>query len=745
MYRNFLLPLWSIGVVLSFALPFAPPWWALAVAGVCLLAAARRWRVLLLPLLLLLGAAYGIWRTEADLAGQWPLRVERAVKLTATVADLPQRDERRVRFAAWAEDEGGRRYRLQLADYQLREWPVGSRWQIEARLRPAVGEVNLSGFNREAWALANGIDGMGSIGKMRVERPSETFLPVQRIRQRISANWQDVAATDEGLSDGIALMRALSIGEQGALGAAAWQSFRPLGLNHLVSISGLHVGMVALMVGWLTKQGLRILPFTPGKPRVWILAAGVSAGLFYAGLAGFSVPTQRSVLMLLALAWAWWRGSGGSAWRAWWQALAAVLLMMPSAVLSVGFWLSFGLVAALLWVSFGRSHEGGRGWRLALEGQWAVTVLSLVALGALFASLPVISPVVNALAIPWFSWLLVPLALLASLLPWPPLQWLAAAAGEYTLRALMWLAAHAPEYAVAASPWPLMLLAVGAAAVLLLPRGLGLKPWAALVLAGFVFYRPPELAAGRLKAVVWDVGQGLAVSLQTARHTLLFDTGTEISANMSLLPSLNAAGIRRLDALVLSHHDADHDGGFAAVAQSKKPRLLWAGQPEFYPQARHCEEQSWQWDGVHFEFLRPSENHQSPHDNDQSCILRVLAGEHALLLSGDLGQGGERDLVVRYGDGLYSQVLLLGHHGSNSSSAGTFLNAVSPRYAVASSGYANAYRHPAEAVRHRVAAHGATLLRTDQSGALWFELGGDDVQQGRLKKWKPYWQKKPFD
>lgn len=741
---EYLLPLWVLGVAASFALPVVPPWSVAVAVWLLLLAAAWRFRPLLLLCALLAGAGYGVWRTQTALAAQWPLQTARTA-LTVTVADLPQRDERRVRFTADALDDAGRRYRLQLSDYQLREWPVGSVWRVEARLRPPVGEVNGAGFNREAWALANGIGGMGSIGKMRGQRPSENRMPLLQLRERISQRWQQVDTHSYALSDGLALMRALSIGEQGALSAAAWQAFRPLGVNHLVSISGLHVGMVALLAGWLLKQLLRVLPFTPNRPRLWVLVAGVAAGVFYAGLAGFSVPTRRSVLMLLALAWAWWRGSGESVWRAWWQALALVLLMSPAAVLSAGFWLSFGLVAALLWVSFGRNHESGHGWRLALRGQWAVTLLSVVVLGTLFASLPLISPLVNALAIPWFSWLLVPLALLASLLPWPPLQWLAAAAGEYTLRALMWIAAHAPEYAVAASPWPLLLLALPMAALLLLPRGLGLKPLACIVLAGFVLYRPPPVAEGRLKATVWDAGQGLSVLLQTAEHDLLFDTGTDIAANMAVLPGLNAAGVRRLDALVLSHQDADHDGGFAAVAAAKQPRVLWAGQPEAYPDARMCSEQSWQWNGVQFEFLRPSESFISPNDNDQSCVLRVVAGGQALLLTGDLGQAGEHALVARYGGSLYSQVLLLGHHGSNSSSAGSFLNAVSPRYAVASSAYANAYNHPAPAVQSRVKAHQGQLLRTDLHGALWFELGGSEVVQGRLKTSKPYWQKKPFD
>ena len=233
------------------------------------------------------------------------------------------------------------------------------------------------------------------------------------------------------------------------------------------------------------------------------------------------------------------------------------------------------------------------------------------------------------------------------------------------------------------------------------------------------------------------------MSVQTANHHLLFDTGTALAAQTGIVPSLNAAGVRRLDKLVLSHHDSDHDGGFQAVGKIPNGGI-YAGQPEFYEGAQHCAEQRWQWDGVDFEFLRPSER-KNIDDNGKSCVLRVVAGGAALLVTGDLDTKGEESLVGKYGGNLYSQVLVLGHHGSNTSSSGVFLNAVSPEYAVASSGYANAYKHPTEAVQNRVRAHGIKLLRTDLSGALQFGLGRGGVKAQRLRGYKFYWQKKPFE
>ena len=687
---RYALPCWVAGVVLSFALPSVPHWAGWAAAFLCAATAAWKFRPAAGLLFLLAGAAYGVWRTEAALQRQWPLDGVETAQLVVEVADMPRRDGRRVQFTGNAQDGRGGRFTLLLSDYRLRDWPVGSRWRVSARVRPVVGEVNLRGLNREAWALSNGIGGIGSVGRERV-RLEAGGGGIAVWRDAVSRRWQGVQTGGHDFSDGLGLMRALSIGEQSALRPELWQAFRPLGLTHLVSISGLHVTMVAVLFGWLVKLVLQRLPLVPSKPRLWVLAGGLAGALLYAVLAGFSVPTQRSVLMLAVFAWAWWRGSGASGWDGWWQALVAVLLFDPSAVLGVGTWLSFGLVAALVWVSAGRLNARGR--MAAVRGQWAASLLSVVLLGYLFASLPLVSPLVNALAIPWFSWVLTPLALLGSVLPFAPLQWTAAALAEYTLRLLVFLAGHAPEAAVAAAPLPLAVLAAVAALLALLPRGTGLRPFVWLVLAGFTFYRPVAVAEGRLKAVVMDAGQGLSVLVRTKEHDLLFDTGTAQAAAAGIVPSLNALGVRRLDRLILSHHDNDHDGGFQAVADGRTVAQITAGQPEFYPQAEPCRETQWQWDGVRFELLRPSENAQGLGDNDRSCVL----------------------------------------------------HAVSPQYAVASSGYANAYKHPSAAVQARVKAHGITLLRTDLSGALLFELGDGNVYRGRLKTWKPYWQKKPFD
>lgn len=291
---RFVLPAWVVGVVISFALPFVPPWWAWLSVIIVTLALCRRFAVAWLVLAVCMGMAFGVWRTQLALSKQWPVDKAAAQVLTVEVADMPRDDGRRVQFAARAWDERGQVFDLMLSDYQRRDWAVGSRWSVSARVRPVIGEVNVRGLNRETWALANGIDGMGTLGRDRKLVRQGGGLGLANMRDAVSRSWQRTGDKYPEFSDGIGLMRALSIGEQSALRPPLWQAFRPLGLTHLVSISGLHVTMVAVLFAWLIKRIFRYLPWIPAKPRVWILAGGVAGALFYALLAGF--PYRRNAV-----------------------------------------------------------------------------------------------------------------------------------------------------------------------------------------------------------------------------------------------------------------------------------------------------------------------------------------------------------------------------------------------------------------------------------------------------------------
>lgn len=737
-----LLPAFCMGAAAVFLLPQRGAWtlWAVlwVLAAVCCLWRRGRhgFQAACVVAVLLSGVCYSLWRTHTAVQAQLP-DTAAAVMLEVAVTGLPERGaDGRVRFTGTAQTADGRRYRLLFYDYAGADWQTGSRWRLKARVRPPVDAVNPVGFNREAWALANGIDGVAAVAKGRTRLPeTDGAALINRWRGAISAAWQ---ADGQASPQGAALMQALAVGDRSALSAEVWAAVRPLGLNHLISISGLHITLVAVLAAWLVRWPLLLLPRVPARPRVWQLAAGVTAAAVYAALAGWEVPTVRSLIMLAVLAWAWWRRGQVTAWQAWWTALAAVLLYRPASVLAAGFWLSFGLVAVLLWALAYRLPESG--WRQALRGQWAAAGAGTLASVWLFGLLPLFSPLVNAVAIPWFSWLLTPLALAASVLPWPWLREQAAWLAQETVEVMLWLGRHLPEVQAAHAPAPLLAAALVCWLLWLLPRGLRVRPLAACGLLLFALYRPPPLS-GSLNVTVWDVGQGLAVLLETGSHRVLFDTGTP-AAEMSLLPNLRALGIKRLDALVLSHHDNDHDGGYADVAAQTEIGTLWAGQPEFYRGARYCAEGvRWQADGVVFEFLTPPRG--AGGDNDNSCVLRAVADGQAVLITGDLGRRGEQVLVEKYGADLFSQLLVLGHHGSKTATSGAFVNAVSPQIGVASSGYANPFGHPHPQAAAALSAHGARLMRTDRQGALRFVLSAQGMTAQPLVQ-KRWWQRKPF-
>ena len=403
---------WCLGVVVCAVLPFWSPWMVLAIIALaCVL--VSRYKPLKPLLWLLLGMAYGLWRFQAALDAQIPIDYSAEPQsIVLTVSDVSSSNEQAQQFSAQVLTSSQQSFQVQAYDYQQRTWPVGSVWRCSARLRSNIGVFNDSGFNPEQWALANGIDGSVTLGKSCVSlgHTASPSIAINQVRERA---WRRLQHLHSPHQQGVALIAALSIGLQAALNDDTWLAFRQLGIVHLISISGVHVTMLAVLVAWLIGQVLRILPVRTNTPVLWQIWGGVVVAFVYALLAGFQIPTQRTVWMLLVFACAFtWRRQQ-SLWQTWWQALALVLLWQPTAVLSVGLWLSFVLVAGMVWAeqSWRRLHHHvhTRWWRkasvlVAVRAQVAAFLLTLVLIGQLFHSVPWLSPLYNSVAIPWFSW-----------------------------------------------------------------------------------------------------------------------------------------------------------------------------------------------------------------------------------------------------------------------------------------------------------------------------------------------------
>lgn len=635
----------------------------------------------------------------------------------------------------------------------------GERWELTVRLKRPHGNANPYGFDYEAWLLERNIRATGYVrdgeGNHRVvERVYHPSYLIEVAREAASQRLSRVL----GERPYAGVLKALAIGEQGTISAPQWQVFLRSGVNHLMSISGLHVtmvsGLVFTLVYWLWRRSQYLTLALPARKAAAL--AGALAALAYALLSGFGVPTQRTLYMLSVVAIALWLGRAGNAFSVLGLALLAVLLPDPWAVHSPGFWLSFGAVAVIMYVGSGRI--GQPHWLLQWgRVQWAVTLGLVPLLLAMFQQVSLISPLANAVAIPLISLAVTPLALLGTVLPLDFLLLAAHWLMEVCMAFLTWLSAlpaavwqqHGPP------PWTVILALCGVI-WLLLPRGFPARWLGWLWFAPLFLVRPPGPQAGELWLTVLDVGQGLAVVARTSHHALLYDSGPRFGVEADagsriVIPYLRGTGVSRLDGMVISHDDLDHSGGAVSVLQGVPVAWTLSSLPQESPvlagasrSLRCFAGQAWEWDGVKFEILHPARDsyqYDGFRDNDRGCVLKISSPFGRVLLPADIERGSEQELLERMPGGLRADVLLVPHHGSLTSSTPAFIRAVAPDTAVFTVGYRNRFGHPKEEVVERYQAQGIKTWRTDQSGALELHFGATGRSlQGQRQLRQRYWQ-----
>jgi competence protein ComEC len=691
---------------------------------------------------------------DSALARQLPENwAGRDIRIIGTVAEMPQPGRRSTRFLLDVEKiltpgvEAPRRIALNWYEGTdadgARALRAGQRWKLTVRLRRPHGTENPHGFRTEPWLLERGIR---AVGYVRADDAAELIAPrvvrpgymLESAREHIRERLLDAL---EG-KPYAGVIVALAIGDQRAIPAEQWKVFTRSGVNHLMSISGLHITMVSALVFAVVIHLWRKVPFLAARiPSLRAATvAGFAAALCYAALAGFAVPAQRTVYMLAAVALALWSG-----WR--WppaailgSALFLVVAIDPMAVLSAGFWLSFGAVAAITLA--GAGSRARRHWLAGwLRLQWAVTVALVPFLLALFQQVSLVSPLANAIAIPVVSLSVAPLALAAIVVPLD----IVAIAAHMIMSACMWLLEalaslpaavwqqHAPAW------WAIPLGLLGAAWILM-PRGFPSRWAGAALMLPMFFLEVPKPSAGELWLTVLDVGQGLSAIVRTRNHVLLFDTGPRFAESGDageriVVPNLRGAGISALDMLIVSHDDADHSGGAQSVLDAMPVRRLLtsAGSVSGAPLrlAEACiSGQRWSWDGVAFEILHPqvdSYNRTAISDNDLSCVLRIETAHGSVLIPGDIEKRAEIQMTALADRRLAADVLVAPHHGSRTSSSETFLAAVGPRYVIVPVGYRNRFGHPHPAVSARYRKAGAEVLRTDLSGAVFVTIAASGI------------------
>lgn len=709
-------------------------------------------------------AAFAQWRLADALPHEWE---GRDIQLVGVVAELPQASESGVRFAfdveqvltrdavvperislAWYK-EGGRSTSDEAGAPQIN---AGERWQLTARLKRPHGTLNPHGFDFEQWALERNIRASGYVRKgdenLRLDgMVNHPAYQVERLREEIRERF--LAILPDHAYAGILV--ALAVGDQRAIPREQWQVLTRTGVNHLMSISGLHVTMVSGLIFSLVYGLWRRSALTLRIPaRKAAAVAGVASALGYALLAGFAVPAQRTVYMLAAIAVALWLGRSISMTAVLTWALLAVVVIDPWSVLSPGFWLSFGAIAVILLVTagrIGRTHWLS-GWTRV---QWAITLGLIPLLLAMFQQVSLVSPFANAIAIPLVSLVVVPFTLLATL---PPLDFMLLPAHwvlSGCMQLMQWMSEvpqgvwsqHAPP------PWAVVAGMAGVCWMLLpgrlgpgLPTGFPARWLGAVALLPIFLIPPPNPSPGELSLTVLDVGQGLAVVARTQNHTLLFDTGPGFnleadSGNRTIVPFLRGEGVKRVDVMIVTHADIDHSGGALSVLQAVPVDWLVSSLKEDHPlqlaaaSTRQCRAgESWQWDDVRFEMLHPPEQSYSNSKlktNALSCVMKITTLHGSVMLPADIEKRSEYQLVEHVGDALASTVLVAPHHGSKTSSTDEFVSRVNPKLVIFTVGYRNRFGHPKNEVVERYQSIGSRVLRSDTDGAVSLRFAKNEI------------------
>ena len=733
-----------------------------------------------------IGFYHAAWQAEQRLAIVLPEGWQgRDIEVTGVVAELPRSHEHGQRFSFAVEHvlnpQASLPDHIYLSTYfdkntETLALKAGERWRLTLRLKQPHGSSNPFGFDFEAWALENNFRAVGYVhnkgNNIRIDALADG--PAYRIeswREKV----RDKFNATLGDAPYLGVLSALAIGDQSSIPPAQWQAFTRTGVNHLMSISGLHITMLSslgfALCYWSWRRSARLTLLMPARKAAALAALLVA--MFYALLSGFAVPAQRTVYMVGAVAAALWLNRNFSLAQILCFALLGVLVADPWAVISPGFWLSFGAVALIMYVSAYRIYPGLRlklpdtdsghvpavrnHWLTEYANvQWAMTIGLVPLLLGLFQQVSLVSPIANAVAIPLVSLVIVPLDLLGAVLLLDTPLWLAHSVMGWTMALLDWLnnlplavwTQHAPLL------WSVISGMFGVLLVLL-PRGFPAR-WLGFLLMLPMFLNTPEPPLpGTLRLVIFDVGQGLAVAVQTRHHALLYDAGPDFSdeadsGNRILIPSLRAMGIARLDGLILTHDDSDHTGGAASVMRAMPLDMVSSSLPDSHQllqQAaniqRCMDRQAWQWDGASFEILHPGTagyNSTDIRDNNMGCVLRISIGEQHILLTADIEKDVERRLLKEHADKLSAAMLVVPHHGSKTSSTNEFIAAVRPKYAVFTVGYRNRFGHPKREIVNRYLDTGAQLLRSDADGAILVEMNAQEIKVERYRNLhRRYW------
>ncbi len=705
-------------------------------------------------------------RLPADLEGT-TLLLEGVVANLPEVSNIAQQFE----FIILSSESDFSGSKVLLNYYGEKHITPGQHWRFSVRLNRPHGFSNPGGFDYEGWLFQKGISAKGYVRNSMSNQLLAELIPQCWLHPLITANrWRYSLKfrIGQSLADSPyqSLVLALTLGDKSAISQENWQLFSATGSNHLFVVSGLHIGLISAFSYWLVFLLLRLAPAVPLRlayPAQKVAALfGLLAAVAYALLAGFSLPTQRALIMIVVFI------LGGLSNRRvlvsfrFLLALAGVLLLNPLAFINAGFWFSFSAVAALLLVTsfesveqyrpesnYSPTEKSARTFNYLAKPQLVVFLALSLPLIFWTQQLSLASPLINMIAIPVVGFLVVPLCFLGLLCNFVSGSFsdILFSLAEHILRLLLESMQYLLDVGAASfvigfpsvAVWQLIPLSF-AVLLLLLPRAVPGRclliplclPIILPMLTSWLPLSGKALRARTSDAVlavhVVDVGQGLAVVVATDRHALVYDTGANLSADFNmgaavLFPVLRSLGIQKLDMVVVSHGDNDHAGGLSGLQSNIEIKQLVSNNLNLnssLPISLCTQLEAWKWDLVEFQFLQTGLEYAS--ENNNSCVLQLAFGAIRILLPGDIETEAENNLVRRYGEKLQSTVMLAPHHGSASSSSYALLKHAKPKYIVFSAGYKNSFNHPNEKVLARYGEFGSKALDTASSGMVSFEF-----------------------
>ncbi|MCW8929693.1 MAG: DNA internalization-related competence protein ComEC/Rec2 [Gammaproteobacteria bacterium] len=612
----------------------------------------------------------------------------------------------------------------------------GQEWQLKVRLKRPNGLLN-GNFDYEKWLYQNRILATGYIREGKLLKPSSlSFIKthVISLRQQVSSRIDNVL-TDYAYKG---LVKALAIGIRHDIEVEQWRAFLRTGTNHLIAISGLHIGLMSSLIWFIVYNLWRSFTWLNLKVPAFFVASftALCTAVIYAALAGFAIPTQRALIMLSVVFLAIILKREFLPSYILLFAFLLVVIFDPLSALSPGFWLSFGAVAViLLTVSSRLAKMQGTSDKLKQLGWLQITIFIglLAPLLILFHQFSLVAPLANILAVPLMSFIVVPMILLATglLFIYEPLAFLLFKLLEWPINFLFWSLDYLSQWTesliyIPETPIIVLVMVLMGSLWLLMPKGWHGRWLGVLLILPVFFVEAEKIPEGQIQLTMLDVGQGLAMVLRTRHHTLLYDTGDYYSdqfnmADQVIIPYFRVKGIKKIDKLIVSHSDKDHAGSYSQIIHQIPIKNVLAGEPEqlsvksssnlmntgmkskrtFFSINQCASGQNWQWDGVNFEVLSPNRPLLVKKRNNRSCVLRVTtASNKVILLTGDIEKKTEKQLLSAYPE-LKADILQVPHHGSKTSSSFKFLKQLQPKVALFSFGYKNRFHHPASQVIER--------------------------------------------